>query len=50
MSRPEVTDLNAPLISASLDHPEHDRGNSPRTRNARLALGQPQSGKAVRRP
>jgi hypothetical protein len=25
------------LITAFLDHLEHDRGNSPRTRNARLA-------------
>ena len=33
----EVTDLDAPLIAAFLDHLEHDRGNSPRTRNARLA-------------
>jgi site-specific recombinase XerD len=33
----EVTDLDAPLIAAFLDHLEHDRGNSARTRNARLA-------------
>jgi integrase/recombinase XerD len=33
----EIEDLDAPLIQAFLDHLEHDRGNSPRTRNARLA-------------
>jgi integrase/recombinase XerD len=33
----DITDLDAPLISAFLDHLEHDRGNSARTRNARLA-------------
>jgi integrase/recombinase XerD len=33
----EITDLNAPLIGAFLDHLEADRGNSARTRNARLA-------------
>ena len=33
----EVTDLDAPLIGKFLDHPERERGNSPRTRNARLA-------------
>ena len=33
----ELEDLDAPLISAFLDHLEHDRQNSPRTRNARLA-------------
>ena len=31
------SDLDAPLIGAFLDHLERDRGNSPRTRNARLA-------------
>jgi integrase/recombinase XerD len=30
-------DLDAPVISAFLDYLEHDRGNSIRTRNARLA-------------
>jgi len=35
--RLELEDLDAPLITAFLDHLEHDRGNSPRTRNARLA-------------
>ncbi len=30
-------DLDASLIGAFLNHLEHDRGNSPRTRNARLA-------------
>lgn len=33
----DIDDLDAQLISAFLDHLEHDRGNSPRTRNARLA-------------
>ena len=33
----EIEDLDAPLIAAFLDYLEHDRGNSPRTRNARLA-------------
>jgi site-specific recombinase XerD len=36
-SRLDVADLDATLISAFLDHLEHDRGNSVRTRNARLA-------------
>jgi integrase/recombinase XerD len=36
-SRLDVADLDAPLIAAFLDHLEHDRGNSARTRNARLA-------------
>jgi integrase/recombinase XerD len=33
----DITDLDAPLIGDFLDHLERDRGNSPRTRNARLA-------------
>jgi integrase/recombinase XerD len=33
----DLADLDAPLIGAFLNHLEHDRGNSPRTRNARLA-------------
>jgi integrase/recombinase XerD len=33
----ELEDLDAPLIGAFLDHLEHDRSNSIRTRNARLA-------------
>jgi len=33
----DLADLDAPLIGAFLDHLEQDRGNSPRTRNARLA-------------
>ena len=33
----ELGDLDAPLIGAFLDHLERDRGNGPRTRNARLA-------------
>jgi integrase/recombinase XerD len=36
-SRLALTDLDAPLISGFLDHLEHQRGNSVRTRNARLA-------------
>ena len=32
----DIDDLNAPLIGAFLKHLEEDRGNSPRTRNARL--------------
>jgi site-specific recombinase XerD len=35
--RLDIGDLDAPLIGAFLDHLERDRGNSPRTRNARLA-------------
>jgi integrase/recombinase XerD len=33
----DFADLDAPLIGAFLNHLEHDRHNSPRTRNARLA-------------
>jgi len=33
----DVQDLDAPLIAAFLEHLERDRGNSVRTRNARLA-------------
>jgi integrase/recombinase XerD len=33
----DLDDLGAPLIGAFLTHLEQDRGNSPRTRNARLA-------------
>ena len=36
-SRLDIEQLDAPLIGAFLDHLELDRGNSPRTRNARLA-------------
>jgi site-specific recombinase XerD len=36
-SRLELADLNAPLIAAFLDHLETERGNTVRTRNARLA-------------
>ncbi|MCA1680418.1 MAG: tyrosine-type recombinase/integrase, partial [Actinobacteria bacterium] len=32
----DIDDLDAPLIGAFLNHLEADRGNSPRTRNARL--------------
>jgi integrase/recombinase XerD len=33
----DVEDLDAVLVTAFLDHLERDRGNTPRTRNARLA-------------
>jgi integrase/recombinase XerD len=33
----DVDDLDAVLVTAFLDHLERDRGNNPRTRNARLA-------------
>jgi integrase/recombinase XerD len=33
----QIADLDAPTIGAFLDHLEHGRGNSTRTRNARLA-------------
>jgi integrase/recombinase XerD len=36
-SRLQITDLHAALIAAFLDHLEHHRGNTVRTRNARLA-------------
>jgi integrase/recombinase XerD len=36
-SQLDVADLDAPLIAAFLDHLEHERGNTARTRNARLA-------------
>jgi integrase/recombinase XerD len=36
-SRLDLADLDAALVSAFLEHLEHDRGNSVRTRNARLA-------------
>jgi integrase/recombinase XerD len=36
-ARLEITDLDAPVIGAFLDHLEEQRGNSVRTRNARLA-------------
>jgi integrase/recombinase XerD len=36
-SQLDIADLDAPLIAAFLDHLECDRGNSPRTRNSRLA-------------
>ena len=37
VSRIEIGQLDAPLIARFLDHLEHERGNSIRTRNARLA-------------
>jgi integrase/recombinase XerD len=36
-SQLDIADLDAPLIGDFLDHLERDRGNSPRTRNTRLA-------------
>jgi integrase/recombinase XerD len=36
-SQIQFADLDAPLIGAFLDHLEHQRGNTARTRNARLA-------------
>jgi site-specific recombinase XerD len=36
-SRLDFADLDAPTVAAFLDHLEHERGNSVRTRNARLA-------------
>ena len=36
-ARLQLTDLDAPLIGAFLEHLETERGNSPRTRNVRLA-------------
>jgi integrase/recombinase XerD len=33
----DLADLDAPLVGAFLDHLQHQRGNSVRTRNARLA-------------
>jgi integrase/recombinase XerD len=36
-SQLDLADMDAPMIAAFLDHLEADRGNSPRTRNARLA-------------
>jgi integrase/recombinase XerD len=36
-SRLALDDLDAELVGAFLDHLEHERGNSARTRNARLA-------------
>ena len=35
--RLDIADLDAPMIAAFLDHLERERGNSIRTRNARLA-------------
>ena len=40
-SRLDIADLDAPAVSAFLDHLGHDRGNSDRTRNARLAAIHP---------
>src|SRR4029453_1206946 len=40
----DIADLDAPLISAFLDHPEHHRANSARTANARPPALPPPSG------
>lgn len=55
----DIADLDAPLIAAFLDHLEHDRGNSVRTRNNRLAaihslfayaaLGHPEHAASIQR-
>jgi len=55
----DIDDLDAPLIGAFLTHLEEDRGNSPRTRNARLgaihsfyrfaALGHPEHAHTIAR-
>lgn len=37
ISQLDIADLDAQLVAAFLDHLEHQRGNSVRTRNARLA-------------
>jgi len=36
-SQLDIADLDAPLVAGFLDHLEHERGNSVRTRNSRLA-------------
>jgi site-specific recombinase XerD len=45
----EISDLDAPLVGAFLDHLEHLRGNSVRTRNNRLAAVHSMLGWAVLR-
>jgi site-specific recombinase XerD len=55
----DIDDLDAPLIGAFLNHLEEDRGNNPRTRNARLgaihsfyrfaALGHPEHAHTIAR-
>ena len=55
----DIDDLDAPLIGAFLNHLEKERGNSPRTRNARLgaihsfyrfaALGHPEHAQTIAR-
>lgn len=55
----DIDDLDAPLIGAFLTHLEKERGNSPRTRNARLgaihsfyrfaALGHPEHAQTIAR-
>jgi integrase/recombinase XerD len=47
----DIADLGAPVIAAFLDHLQHDRGNSVRTRNARLAaIHSPFTFAALRHP
>ncbi len=58
-ARLRIDDLDAPLIGAFLDYLEHERGNSVRTRNTRLAaihslfryaaLQHPEHGQAIQR-
>src|SRR5215831_20815029 len=54
----DIADLDAPLIAAFLEHLEHDRHNSIRTRNNRLAaihslsyaaLGNPEHAASIKR-
>lgn len=42
-SRIEIEQLDPPLLLAFLEHIERERGNSARTRNARLAASKPSS-------
>jgi ABC-type multidrug transport system fused ATPase/permease subunit len=44
----DIDDLDAPLIGAFLSYLERDRGNSPRTRNARLGALPTRPGRAIR--
>ena len=47
-SQLDIADLDAGLIASFLDHLEHERGNSVRTRNARLAAISPMALCAMR--
>jgi len=44
VSRLDIADLDAPLIAAFLDHLQHHRGNTTRTRNAAWPRSTPCSG------